>query len=206
MNYLAHAFLSDSHPESLLGNLMADFIKGRMTDALSDGIQAGVRLHRRIDAFTDAHPVFVRSCDRIRGRWRRYSGILMDMFYDHFLAAEWPVYSDRSLREFADHVYDVLRDHAAKLPEPMRHAAERMIHYDWLVSYADLEKLEVSLNRLSRRSRNAELHLDTAMADLREHYSSLKSDFHAFFPELVRFASGCHREADGSSLNHGQHG
>jgi len=194
MNFLAHAFLADSHPESILGNLMADFLKGREAEELPEGIREGVCLHRQVDAFTDAHPVFRRSTHRIRRRWGRYSGILIDMFYDHFLAANWDQYADQPLRNFADRVYEVLRDHDEHLPERMQKAARRMIQYDWLVSYADLEKLEVSLNRLSRRSRNPDLRLDHAMRDLNALYSDLQMDFRSFFPALVEFAERAKRE------------
>lgn len=194
MNFLAHAFLADPRPESILGNLIADFLKGRAAEVLPEGIRDGIRLHRRVDAFADRHPVFRHSSHRLRPRWGRYSGILIDMFYDHFLAADWERYADQSLRGFADHVYGVLRNHADHLPERIQTAARRMIHCDWLVSYADLEKLETSLNRLSRRSRNPNLRLDRAMHDLDARYESLRRDFRAFFPDLIAFAESAKRE------------
>ncbi len=195
MNYLAHAYLAEPEPESILGNLMADFVKGRAEMEFSPGIRAGFRLHRKVDAFTDRHPVFQRSQARLRDRWGRFSGILVDMFYDHFLAAEWKRYSDQTLREFADHVYASLDTLKNRLPERMRTAAERMVHYDWLVSYGDPDKLAVSLERLSRRSRKSDLRLERAMADLRCEYKRLRGDFHDFFPELIAFAIEVRRHA-----------
>ncbi len=188
MNFLAHAFLAESHAESILGNLMADFVKGRIESTLAPRVREGIFLHRQVDAFADRHPGFRRSVQRLRKRWRHYSPILVDMFCDHFLAAEWERYSDRSLREFADHVYAALRPCHNGLSERMQTAIDRMIQYDWLASYADQGNIEISLARISQRSRNPDLHLERGMADLEQHRDGLTADFHSFFPELIEFA------------------
>ena len=186
MNYLAHLYLADANPESLIGNLMGDFAKGPIDQHLSPAIRQGIALHRKIDAFTDSHPLFVQSRQRIRPPFRRYSGILVDIFYDHFLARDWAQYSPLSLRHFSRTVYAVLNAHYDHLPLPMRRSVSSMIANDGLLSYREVAGIERALRgiegRLKRPSR-----LGEAVAELGDNYASLATDFTAFFPELTAY-------------------
>jgi len=119
MNYLAHLYLGQGSAQSLIGSLMGDFIRGHLDESLPLAIRQGIWLHRKIDAFTDAHPVFRASKGRLRPPLRRYAGILVDVFYDHFLARDWALYSSVSLRDFSWSVYRTLHSHHERLPTPM---------------------------------------------------------------------------------------
>ncbi len=186
MNYLAHAYLSDGTPESLVGNLMADFLKGRIPDDLPVGVRCGVLLHRRVDAFTDAHPVTARTRARLRPRWGKLSGVLADMFYDHLLAADWERYSpDQSLRVFADGVYDSLATQTVVMPDRMRIVMGKIAERDGFVYYSEIDGLREALARMSRRLKRARVALDEAADDLVREYDAFADDFHAFFPDLI---------------------
>lgn len=199
MNYLAHLFLADSDPGSLIGNLIADFVKGRDLDHLPADVQKGIRLHRRVDSFTDRHPVVQRSIGRISKNWGWFSGILIDVWYDHILATTWSEWSAESLRSFVDRIHRVLQDHVDLAPPEGRQMIGKLIETDRLYSYATTEGIHEALYRLSRRIRermpNRSVELELAMPDLRENLPALTDDFRAFFPDLVRFDTRITRNA-----------
>lgn len=189
LNYLAHARLAHDTPEGLVGNLMADFVRGKVEDMthLSPGIREGIQLHRAIDRFTDAHPIVHRSVSRITDRWHHYAPVLIDVFYDHFLASEWRRYSPEPLERFADRVYETLHHFHEQLPPAMQEAMLRMRRHNWFLAYASLEGIGHALQKLDARiwhrsERVAQL--EQSVADLRKHYDPLAEDFRAFFPQL----------------------
>jgi acyl carrier protein phosphodiesterase len=187
LNYLAHLFLSDPHPESLVGNLLGDFARGVDLSGFSPRIQAGVALHFRVDGFTDAHPVVLESKRRIAAPHRRYAGVLVDIFYDHFLAVDWHLYAPMALDAFTGDAYRALAAHGPILPERMARTCAAMAAGDWLGSYREVESIDLVLRRMSRRLRR-ENDLGTGAAALRASYEPLREDFHRFFPELLAFA------------------
>lgn len=186
MNYLAHLHLGGQRPAQLLGSLYGDFVKGLLAGRFPPELEASIRLHRRIDAFTDSHPLIVRSMARFPTEQRRYAGIMLDVFFDHCLARDWRRYADIPLEAFTRNVYAVL--HAEpELPERLALIAPRMAAQDWLGSYQDFEVLEQVLAGISRRlTRPAGL--AGGMQQLRHLYQPLSDDFNAFYPELQAFA------------------
>ncbi|MCE9531305.1 MAG: ACP phosphodiesterase [Planctomycetes bacterium] len=191
MNYLAHLFLAHPTPESLLGNLIADSIKGNQLAALPFEIQEGVRQHRRVDSFTDRHPLVQRSITRISKNWGWFSGILIDVYHDHLLATTWELYTSEPLREFIDRVQQQCSVHMDSLPGDGRELLEKMIESDRLYSYLTADGIADALERLSRRIReripNRPVHLERAMPDLLANHTDLLGDFQIFFPELIAF-------------------
>lgn len=189
MNYLAHARLAHASPEGLVGNLMADFVRGKVENMthLSPGVRSGILLHRAIDQFTDSHPTVHRSIGRISPRWHHYSPVLIDVFYDHFLASDWSRYSTEPLDDFAQRVYAVLHDFHDQLPETMQEAMLRMRRHNWFAAYATKEGIADALQKLDvriwHRSERVS-QLEQAVADLDRHYADLATDFHSFFPQL----------------------
>jgi len=186
VNYLAHLYLSDGDPESLIGSLMGDFVKGRVDAGLPASLRRGIRIHRSVDSFTDAHAVFGRSRRRIRPEFRRYSGILVDLYYDHFLARQWSRYSDVPLEEFSQAVYRVLQEHQHGFPPSMRRSMSYMVRNRLLQSYRELDGIEHALRGIETRLKRPS-HLHQAIVDLEENHQALAEDFMAFFPDLIRF-------------------
>ena len=123
MNYLAHIFLSGENPNVMIGNFMADSIKGSRHDAYPAEIQKGILLHRQIDTTTDAHPAFRQSTKRLHKNYGHYSGIIVDIFYDHFLAKNWADYSDIPLADYIESFYKLLRDNTELLPHNIQKMA-----------------------------------------------------------------------------------
>jgi acyl carrier protein phosphodiesterase len=189
MNFLAHLYLADGSDEGLLGALMGDFVKGPLVDAYPPGILRGIALHRRIDVFTDSHPVVLRSKQRVSGQRRRFAGIMVDMFYDHFLARDWDDFYDEPLDDFTCRAYRLLAEHAEVLPERLRRIVPAMAHTDWLGSYARVESIRTALDRMARRLKH-ENTLPGSADELEGRYPEFEQDFRAFLPEVRRFALG----------------
>lgn len=186
MNYLAHLHLGGDAPQQLLGSLYGDFVKGPLAGRFPAEIEAAIQLHRRIDAFTDRHPLIERARSRFPAERRRTSGILLDLFFDHCLARDWAEFADEPLVQFTDRVYRVLAAQP-ELPERLAYIAPRMAAQDWLGSYTDFAVLEQVLLGMSRRLSRPQL-LDGAMGELERLYEPLSADFREFYPELQRFA------------------
>ena len=186
MNYLAHLHLGGDQPAQLLGSLYGDFVKGWLNGQWPPEIEAAIRLHRRIDAFTDSHPLLVESRARFPQARRRYAGILLDLFFDHCLALHWHDYAAEPLQQFSGRVYQVLREEP-QLPGHLALIAPRMAAQDWLGSYREFAVLQQVLAGMQRRlSRPAGL--DGAMLELEQLYEPLLADFREFYPQLQAFA------------------
>lgn len=186
VNYLAHLYLAKDNPESLIGNLLGDFLKGVDQKQFSVDIQQGIELHYKIDAYTDSHPMFREAKRLISPERRRYAGVLIDVFYDHFLAKDWKNYSSMTLKSFSQKVYVVLWQNQLILPDKLRQALPNMIEQDWLVSYQDIGGIEHALNRLAQRAKKGSL-LIGSVEELKAHYGELYLSFQIFFPELVSY-------------------
>lgn len=187
MNYLAHLYLSEANDDAWLGSLLGDFVKGPLDDRYSEAVTRAIVLHRKIDSFTDAHPLVLRSKSRVSSQRRRYAGIMMDMFYDHFLAKYWHEFHGETLARFTSRIYRTLEQHYDTLPPRLQHVAPLMTQGDWLGSYADIGSIATALNRMGQRLTRGNGLLNS-VDDLVEHYAELESDFRAFFPDVLHFA------------------
>jgi acyl carrier protein phosphodiesterase len=193
VNFLAHLHLSDGTPPSMVGGLVADFVRQPEVERLPPGIQEGIRLHRLIDAFTDRHPIVHGSIARLGGKFGWFSGILIDVYYDHILARDWPRYSTEPLRAFADRAYSALQDLLPFVPGEVGGYIRGFIDDDRLVRYATREGIADTLsrvsNRIGRRMPQHAVRLETAMPDLLANDEKLTADFHGFYPELIAHAA-----------------
>lgn len=188
MNYLAHLVLADDTPESLIGNLSGDFLQGVDRAALHPALLPGIARHRAVDAFTDSHAVVARSRARLGSRWRLWGRVLVDVFYDHFLASNFARYTGLTLPAFAARVYTALESHHSILPPRLARAAPVMIRHDWLRAYTEVDGVGVILGRMASRTRHG-THLGEAADDLRREYAGLGADFDEFFPLLRSYVS-----------------
>lgn len=188
MNLLAHAYLSGDNQHIVLGNLMGDFVKGRVDAELHEDVQRGIRLHRLIDTYTDANPVFARSRERLQKPFRRFAGILIDIFYDHFLSKEWARFSPVALPEYARGIYQLLETNRLRLPKRMEQFTTYMITNDILVAYGRVDAIERVLGGMSRRFAH-ENPLAQGVHELTRNYDGLYADFEEFFPSIVQYAS-----------------
>jgi acyl carrier protein phosphodiesterase len=187
MNYLAHLHLGGDAPAQLLGSLYGDFVKGPLAGQWPADIEAAIRLHRRIDVFTDSHPLQAQARARFPAERRRYAGILLDVFFDHCLARHWADYAAEPLPIFTGRVYQVLNAEV-HLPERLALIAPRMAAQDWLGSYQEFAVLEHVVAAIDRRLSRPGL-LAGGMAELERLYQPLLEDFRQFYPELQAFVA-----------------
>jgi acyl carrier protein phosphodiesterase len=184
MNYLAHFYLSDNQPDLLVGNFIADQVKGKQIELLPSGIAHGVKLHRFIDDFTDHHPVVEQSKMRLRNRYRKYAGVIVDIYYDHFLASLWNNFSNQNLKDFSQSVYNELDKYTHHMPAICSDLIlPTMKNQNWLCSYATFSGIERSLIGLSRRA-SFESNMQYAIEELKQDYDLFKYEFQLFIPEL----------------------
>lgn len=187
MNYLAHLFLSSATDDAIVGSLLGDFVKGDDYNNYPKLVCDAIILHRHIDAFTDAHPIPIKSRRRLNPAHRHTRGIMVDMFYDHFLARNWLTYTDVPLGIFTDRVYSALTSANYPLPDKLRMMMPHMIRDDWLQSYAEVEYIGWALAGLSKRRNVGDL--AAGLDDLKKYYKELEADFTAYFPELIAFVA-----------------
>ncbi len=187
MNFLAHIYLSFDNPEITLGNFFADHIRGNKYKHFPEKIQKGILLHREIDTFTDSHPIAKQSSKRLHKNYSHYSRVIVDIFYDHFLAKNWQDYSKIPLDEFVENFYDLLEDNYTILPLATQRMMPYMIADNWLLSYANLDGISKVLAGMNRRTKNKSK-MNFAILDLEEHYSAFENEFTLFFEELITFS------------------
>ncbi len=184
MNHLAHFKLALEEPALLVGTFLGDQIKGRLTGRLHPQVEFGIQLHRRIDAYTDAHPIVRQSYTRLDPRFRRYCPIIMDIFYDHILARNWHEFHHQTLPEFNDWVFATLQAWQRELPPNSRLIADRMQRSQVLLRYAEPDAIPAILASVASRLKRANP-VSEAHRSLQEHLPSLEADFRDFFPALV---------------------
>jgi acyl carrier protein phosphodiesterase len=187
MNYLAHIYLSGENDLVKIGNFIADGIHGKHFDNFPLDIQKGITLHRFIDTYTDAHPVFRESTKRLHANYHHYSGIIVDIIYDHFLAKNWSDYSDEKLDHFINRFYNSLNDNFESLTPRTQQFMPYMISQNWLLSYQTIEGIETILTqmdaRMKRRS-NQNTDMRFAVAELQLYYSEFETEFSTFFRDI----------------------
>jgi acyl carrier protein phosphodiesterase len=184
MNFLAHIYLSGDNDLMKIGNFMADGIRGKNFDNFPMEIQKGIILHRAIDTFTDAHPIFRQSTKRLHSNYRYYSGIIVDIFYDHFLAKNWSYYSDEKLEDFTERFYQSLRDNYDSLNEKTQKMMPYLIEQNWLLSYQTIEGIAIILEKMDNRMEH-DSNMRFSVTELRTFYAEYEQEFTEFFKELI---------------------
>lgn len=187
MNFLAHIYLSGNNEDIILGNFIADSIKGKKYLLYPKKVQKGILLHRAIDTYTDSHSIVRASASKLYKNYHHYSGVIVDIYYDHFLASNWKDYSEIPLEVFVSNFYQLLKNNQNTLPPPVKSFLPIMISENWLSSYAHLNGIKKILIQMNRRTKNI-IRMDKAIDDLQEHYEELENEFKVFFPQLINFS------------------
>jgi acyl carrier protein phosphodiesterase len=189
MNFLAHLLLAGKSPDSLLGNLAGDFVKGALGDRFRPAVRQGIVEHRRIDEFTDTHPAAGTFRRIIAAEYGHYAGVISDLFLDHFLACDWDEYSDEHFDDFLKRVFASLEPLVDEMPGHLPFVYQRMRDGRWLQSYSEVEGIATALRNLSRRFSRAP-RLESSVHLLRDRRDDFQLHFRAFFPEAIAFVKG----------------
>jgi len=186
LNFLAHTYLSGGNEQIIVGNFMGDYVKGKNYMLFPEQVKKGILIHRDIDTFTDMHEVTRRSKQRLASRYHKYAGIIIDIFYDHFLASLWDSYSTLPLSEFVSRTYDLLKRNYKVLPDSIKRWFPTFLENNWMMAYTQVEGIELVLERMSANT-SLPNHSAFAVEVLRKQYSVFMEDFLEFFPEIVEF-------------------
>ncbi|TXE15215.1 DUF479 domain-containing protein [Seonamhaeicola algicola] len=187
MNYLAHIYLSGNNTLIQIGNFMADSIKGKKYTTYPKEIQIGILLHRQIDFFTDTHKTVKTSKKKLQKKYGLYSGIIVDILYDHFLAKNWSNYSNTPLDVYTTKFYNNLNKHYELLPSRIKNMMPYLITDNWLLSYQTTNGIAKVLNGMNKRTKNR-AKMNEAIIELNLFYAEFEVEFTLFFKELIVFA------------------
>lgn len=183
MNYLAHIYLSGTDEGVIIGNFIADGIKGKRYEKFPPSIQKGILLHRHIDSFTDSHSIVRQSTRRLHKNYSHYSGVIVDILYDHFLAKNWQQYHSQSLEVYIENFYELLRTHYGVLPARIQRMMPYMVSDNWLLSYRTVPGISKILSQMNVRTKGVSK-MNFAVLELEQYYTEFEDEFTSFFEEL----------------------
>ena len=185
MNFLAHLLLSGQNEEVLVGNFIGDFVKGSQLSEYTLEIQKGIRLHRSIDEYTDSHPIVLQSKIRLRDKFHHYAPVIVDIFYDHFIARDWHKFSAEPLLEFTHRFYNLMINYYEQIPNQVVNMLKYMREGNWLYNYQFIEGIDRALTGMSQRTKFISK-MEEAAEALKTDYTDFESEFQHFFPELQK--------------------
>jgi acyl carrier protein phosphodiesterase len=186
VNFLAHTYLSGCNEEIIVGNFMGDYVKGRNYVLFPEEVKKGILIHRDIDTFTDMHLITRRSKQLVATRYSKYAGIIIDIFYDHFLASLWDDYSTLPLSEFVHRTYDLLKRNYQVLPEAIKRWFPTFLENNWMMAYTTVDGIELVLERMAANT-SLPNHAAYAVDVLSKEYARFRDDFLEFFPQIIEF-------------------
>ena len=187
MNFISHLFLSGNDQGLIVGNFIADSVKGKRYIDYNPEVQVGILLHRRIDTFTDTHEIVKKSKRIFQPNFNHFSGIIVDIIYDHFLVSQWQKFSSEELITFSERVINILESNKSTFPLHPLQFLTYIKRYNRIEGYGRIETLKSVLNGMARRS-SYKIRLEEAVTELKDHYDELKTDFNNFFPLLHQYS------------------
>ena len=188
MNFLAHLYLSGNDEQLMIGNFIADSVKGSSFQKFPDGIKKGILLHRAIDFYSDNHPVFLKSVERLRPNYRKYAGVIVDIFYDHYLAKNWKDYSDKPLEKYASEVHSLMLKNIFLMPQKSLLFLKYAIRTNRLVPYGTKDGIAEVLFGMSHRT-TFKSNMELATEELKKYNSEFENEFKIFFEDARKFVS-----------------
>ncbi|GAB5519026.1 MAG: ACP phosphodiesterase [Rhodothermales bacterium] len=184
MNWLAHLHLAEADGADRVGNLLPDMANKRECDAMPPNIRHGVARHRFVDTYLDHHPMFFRSRARLKPPFRRFAGIVVDVFYDHYLTRHWATYCDTPMLDFVAEACASMMPHLSVLPPRPQRVISRMCHEGWITGYGTIDGIALTLSRIDRRL-SRPVGLAGAVQYLEAEWYGFEDDFLTFYPELI---------------------
>jgi len=184
MNYLAHSFLSFSIEPVLFGQFIADDVKGKKWQLFTKEIQAGILLHRFIDDYTDSHPMLLELKQKLHPRLGKFSGVVLDVLFDHALSLKWQDFSNSPREEWIQSTYAILKNRHLEMTERRQFITEKMIAHDWMNMYVSQHGTSQILNQMAER-----IPFTNPLKDSFEVYLMYEKDiistFDEFFPQIL---------------------
>jgi acyl carrier protein phosphodiesterase len=186
MNYLAHTYLSGDNDLVKIGNFLGDWVKGSDYLNYPEDVRTGIMLHRNIDLFTDRHSIVRLSASRFQLRYARYSGVIIDILYDHFLANNWRDFYDIPLHEYVSRMHNMMLNHFELLPERLKNYLPGFMSERWVERYATLDGIRDVLETMSKRT-SLPGETEFAISVMEAFYSDFRHEFFDFFGQIIEF-------------------
>ena len=186
MNYLAHTYLSGDNDDIKLGNFLGDWVKGSDYLNYSEDIRTGIMLHRNIDSFTDRHSIVRVGASRFKSRYARYSGIIIDIIYDHFLAHNWKDFYNMPLRDYVNRLHNVVLNNFGLFPLRLQNYLPGFMNERWIERYATLEGIRDVLDTMSKRT-SLPNETEFAISVVEAYYNDFHHEFFNFFSQIIEF-------------------
>lgn len=207
MNFLAHLYLSGDSAKVKVGNFIGDYIKGKQYQKYHPEIQKGIILHRHIDQFTDKHPLMLKSSQKLKEGYGRYSGVVVDLFYDHFLAKNWGDYHIDTIKDFVTESHELLIRNYLVLPNRVKMFLPFLIQSRRLESYAELDGLQTALDIMANRTSLPD-NSNYALRVLLDNYHEFESEYKLFMKDMLHYVENEHNiivtTPNGWHLNEGK--
>lgn len=188
MNYLAHLYLSHDNKNVMIGNFIADHVKGNKYSNFRSEIQKGIIFHREIDSYTDSHEIVRKSKRRLNKRYRHYNSVIIDIFFDYFLAKNWNNYSEIPLDIYSKSVNSFFNKISNQLPLQSQQFIKYMTEYNILYNYQYKNGIQKVLNGMNYRT-NGKSQMNLAIEDLEKFEVEFAKDFKIFFQDLILFSN-----------------
>ncbi|MFM1771982.1 MAG: hypothetical protein RLZZ71_1124 [Bacteroidota bacterium] len=185
MNHLAHLYLSSDNEEEMVGQFIADAVKGNDFNAYTPNIRKGILLHRWVDSFTDTHELVKELRAEYRPKLGLYSGVLIDLVFDYFLAKDFQLHSGKELSEFQQFTFSVLNKYEEKFPERMKNYFFHMKDKEFMMKYAHPVGMAVIVRQMGMRSARGEALIQAGDYFL-DHVEAASKYFPSFFQDLQR--------------------
>jgi acyl carrier protein phosphodiesterase len=195
MNYLAHLYLSDNRSQVMIGNFIADAVKGKQWTKFNLEIQYGIKMHRFIDDYTDTHPLTSETKKLLYPTCGKYAGAILDILLDYFIANEWNQIHEKDLLSFTHEFYDLLYKNRSILPERFKHMLPYMSQKNWLFNYGNMEGLQRSITNLSKRI-VANPGIENSVQVLVENYMAFSNHHTLFWPDLCKAVDNWKKEQE----------
>ncbi|MDR1667066.1 MAG: ACP phosphodiesterase [Bacteroidales bacterium] len=186
MNYLAHTYLSGDNDDIKIGNFLGDWVKGSDYLNYSEDIRKGILLHRNIDSFTDRHPIVHLGANRFQPRYAKYSGIIIDILYDHFLASNWNAFNDMELHDYVNRIHNMMLNNLGILPERLQEYLPAFMNERWIERYSTIEGIRDVLDAMSKRT-SLPNETEFAIGVMEAFYDNFRYEFFDFFGQIIEF-------------------
>jgi len=189
MNYLAHTYLSGNNDDIKIGNFLGDWVKGCDYLKYDEDIRTGIIMHRNIDSFTDQHSITHLSASRFQSRYAKYSGVIIDILYDHFLAHNWKDFCDISLHEYVNRMHNLILNKIELFPERLKNFLPGFLNERWVERYATLDGIRDVLDSMSKRT-SLPNETEFAISVMEAYYHDFRHEFFDFFGQIIEFVEG----------------
>ena len=186
MNYLAHTYLSGNNDDIKIGNFLGDWVKGCDYLKYDEDIRTGITMHRNIDSFTDQHPIVHSSASRFQSRYSKYSGVIIDILYDHFLAHNWKDFCDIPLHDYVNRMHNLILNRFELLPERLKNYLPGFMNERWIERYATLDGIRDVLDTMSKRT-SLPNETEFAISVMQAFYQDFRYEFFDFFGQIIEF-------------------